>query len=46
MDNEYVAKLVLNHPKTSFLQIAKTLCSEAIILGSADNVTAMVIDIK
>ncbi len=46
MDNEYVGKLVLNGAKTSFLTIAKTLCTEAIILGSADNVTAMVIDLK
>lgn len=45
MENEYVAKMVLSGSK-QFLQIAKTLCTEAIILGSQDNVTALVVDIK
>ncbi len=45
MENEYVAKMVMSNSK-QFLDVAKTLCSEAIILGSQDNVTVLVVDIK
>lgn len=43
--NDEVAKLVLKHSK-NFVNIGKLLCSEAIMMGSADNVTALVIDLK
>lgn len=46
MDNEYVAKLVLENAKYSFINIAKQLCAEAIILGSSDNITALVINLR
>lgn len=43
--NDEVAKLVLKHAK-NFVDISKELCGEAILMGSADNVTALVIDLK
>ncbi len=43
--NDEVAKLVLKHAK-NFADVSKELCSEAILMGSADNVTALVIDLK
>jgi serine/threonine protein phosphatase PrpC len=45
MENEDVAKYVFKHSQ-DFLSIGKKLCQEAIHLGSADNVTALVIDLK
>jgi len=45
MENEDVAKLVLRNAK-DFLNVSKRLCTEAIIMGSTDNVTALVIDLK
>jgi serine/threonine protein phosphatase PrpC len=45
MENEDVAKVVLNCRK-DFLNVSKTLCTEALIMGSADNVTVLVIDLK
>lgn len=45
MENEDVGHYVLNSRK-DFLNISKKLCAEALILGSADNVTVLVIDIK
>ena len=30
----------------SFLTVAKELCSEALIMGSTDNVTALVVDLR
>lgn len=45
MENEYVAKMVVSRSK-HFMEIAKTLCSEALILGSQDNVTVLVVDLK
>lgn len=45
MENEDVARYVLNSRK-DFLNISKKLCSESLILGSSDNVTVLVIDIK
>jgi protein phosphatase 1L len=44
MRNEEVAQLVL--ASKDFLSIARELCHEAIIMGSTDNVTALVIDLK
>lgn len=45
MENEEVARLVLSNSQ-DFLTLGKKLCSEAIVLGSTDNVTALVIDLK
>lgn len=45
MENDDVAKLVIKNRK-DFLNIGKILCTEAIIMGSTDNVTALVIDLK
>lgn len=45
MENSEVAKLVLKW-KNDFINIGKKLCNEAIIMGSTDNVTALVIDLK
>lgn len=44
-ENEEVAKMVLAGAK-DFPEIAKKLCMEAAVMGSNDNVTAMVIDLK
>ncbi|KAJ1431864.1 phosphatase 2C-like domain-containing protein [Ochromonadaceae sp. CCMP2298] len=45
MTNEDVAKIVLRNGK-DFLNVSKRVCTEAIIMGSTDNVTALVIDLK
>lgn len=45
IENEDVAKIVLRNGR-DFLNVAKRLCTEAIIMGSTDNVTALVIDLK
>lgn len=46
LENEEVAKLVLSHNPKDFLSISKKICMQALQLGSADNVTALVVDIK
>lgn len=47
MSNDEVAKLVMNSsPFRDFINIGKKLCTEAIILGSTDNVTALIVDLK
>jgi serine/threonine protein phosphatase PrpC len=45
IENEDVGKIVLRNAR-DFLNVAKRLCTEAIIMGSTDNVTALVIDLK
>lgn len=45
IENDDVAKIVLRNSR-DFLNVAKRLCTEAIIMGSTDNVTALVIDLK
>jgi serine/threonine protein phosphatase PrpC len=45
LENEDVAQLVLSSAK-DFINIAKKLCTESAIMGSNDNVTALVIDLK
>lgn len=45
MDNDDVAKLVLRNSR-DFINLGKLLCTEAIMMGSTDNVTALVIDLK
>jgi hypothetical protein len=45
MGNDDVAKIILRNAK-DFLNVSKRLCTEAIIMGSSDNVTALVIDLK
>ena len=46
MHNEDVARLVVQAGAYDFAAIAKTLCAEALILGSSDNVTAVVVDLR
>lgn len=46
MQNEEVSRLVLQATGRSFLSAAKELCAEAMIQGSTDNVTALVIDLR
>eukprot|EP01039_Chlorochromonas_danica_P002129 gene2129-2323_t len=46
LENEDVAKLVLSSSRENFVDVAKKLCMEAAIMGSNDNVTALVIDLK
>jgi serine/threonine protein phosphatase PrpC len=45
ISNEELGKLVVSGAR-DFLNIAKTICTEAILLGSTDNVTVLVIDLK
>ena len=45
MSNEDVAEIVLSSAK-DFLEAGKAVCNEAIIMGSTDNVTTLVIDLK
>ena len=45
MRNEEVARFI-GGKKGEFLNLAKDLCSEALLLGSQDNVTALVIDLR
>ncbi len=45
IENEDVGKIVLRNAR-DFLNVAKRLCTEAILMGSSDNVTALVIDLK
>lgn len=45
IENEDVAKIVLRNAR-DFLNVSKRLCTEALIMGSTDNVTALVIDLK
>jgi protein phosphatase 1L len=44
--NDDVAKLVWSVASKDFVNVAKMLCSEALIMGSTDNVTAVVVDLK
>lgn len=46
LSNEQVARLVRNTAPRGFLECAKVLCSEALIMGSTDNVTVLVVDLK
>lgn len=45
LQNDDVARLV-DVAKSDFVNLARILCNEAIILGSSDNVTAVVIDLR
>lgn len=44
--NDEVGKLVYNAANKDFLNCAKCLCSEALIAGSTDNITALVVDLR
>ncbi len=44
MSNEYVSKLLMNI--SNFTDAAKELCYEAAILGSSDNITVVIVDLK
>ncbi len=46
LSNEDVAKIVRAGVTRGFLHVAKQLCGEAILSGSSDNVTALVVDLK
>ena len=46
MHNQDVSRLVLDAAGRSFLTTARELCAEAMILGSTDNVTALVVDLR
>ena len=46
LSNEQVAKLVRNTASRGFLECAKVLCSESLIMGSTDNVTVLVVDLR
>lgn len=46
MSNEQVAKVVLANASQAFEKIAKYLCNEAVLLGTQDNVTCIVVDLK
>jgi serine/threonine protein phosphatase PrpC len=46
MHNQDVSRLVLDAAGRSFLTSARELCAEAMILGSTDNVTALVVDLR
>ena len=45
LTNDQVSKFVCR-PSADFTNIAKDLCNEALLLGSLDNVTVLVIDLK
>ena len=44
--NEDVARFVLGYKDKKFTNVARDLCFEAIILGSTDNITVQVVDIR
>jgi serine/threonine protein phosphatase PrpC len=46
MKNEDVARFVMNYKDKKFANVARDLCFEAIILGSSDNITAQVVDLR
>ena len=46
MQNDDVSRLALSVTKKNFLSSAKEICSEALIMGSTDNVTVMIIDLR
>lgn len=46
MENNDVSRLAIEATKRNFLASAKELCSEALIMGSTDNVTVMIIDLR
>ena len=46
MQNDDVSRLALSVTKKNFVDSAKEICSEALIMGSTDNVTVMIIDLR
>ena len=46
MRNDDVARFVMSSANRSFLDCVRDLCNEAMVLGSTDNVTALVIDLR
>lgn len=46
LTNDQVAKIVGRCSSADFVNVAKDLCSEALLSGSSDNVTAVVVDLK
>jgi serine/threonine protein phosphatase PrpC len=45
LEGDDVAKVVLSC-RSEFLHVSKKLCLQALSLGSADNITVLVIDLK
>lgn len=46
MRNEDVGRFVMNYRDKKFANVARDLCFEALILGSQDNITVQVIDLR
>jgi protein phosphatase 1L len=46
MRNEDVGRLVKDINEKDFINIAKIICQEASLLGSTDNITALVVDLR
>ena len=46
LKNEEVGKLVYNAANKDFINCSKFLCSEALIAGSTDNITVVVVDLR
>lgn len=49
MSNEVVGKFIVSNilkMNDDFIAIAKNLCNEALLLGSTDNITVLVIDLR
>ena len=44
--NEDVARFVMTYKDKKFTNVARDLCFEAIILGSSDNITVQVVDLR
>lgn len=46
LPNEHVAQIVSQNAKIDFVSAARRLCEEALFLGSTDNVTALIVDLR
>lgn len=46
LPNEHVAQIVSQYAKIDFVSAARRLCEEALFLGSTDNVTALIVDLR
>ena len=46
MQNDDVSRLAMSATKKNFLASAKEICSEALLMGSTDNITVMIVDLR